>query len=133
MRYLRVSLGLILAVALLTSGCRTLENEVAEKHDEVLVYPVAFDLTYLRTLEALENVEGWELVETEKEKGILIAKSIDYRSHKDPDKNIATFWIRRIGRRETAIQFAPHSQHVSGGGELLERISQYMNRELGVA
>ena len=50
-------------VLLALSGC--IHNQVSKAvlpaHDDVLVYELPFDLVYLRTLEALENVDNWEL------------------------------------------------------------------------
>lgn len=111
------------------TGC-AVQEAILPTHDEVLIYELPLDLTYLRTVEALENVPGWELEETEKEKGIIRVRNVDYSNLIDADKRLVTFWVQRVDRNRTSVQIAPESQHVIGGDELLERVSQYVTREL---
>ena len=118
---------LIVAVA---AGCASTKDKILPVHDEVLVYNLPFDLTYLRTMEAVENVHGWELEETEKEKGIIRVRNIDFGSFEDADIRTATLFIRRMNRNQTSIALADYSQRVKDGNILLERISQYLSREL---
>ncbi len=99
-------------------------------HDEVMIYTLPFDLTYLRTLEALESLPDWELEETEKEKGLIRVRNTDFMALTDNDTRLATILIKRLGRNQTSVSFAPHSQRVIGGDQLLERISHYLSREL---
>ena len=119
---------LILGLGLM-SGCST-SQKVFPVHDEVLSYKLPYDLTYLRALEALENVSGWELEETEKEKGYITVRNVAYSRFDDADKRRATFLLKRVAREETSIELAPQSQRVVGGDDLLKRISQYLSREL---
>lgn len=118
-----------LAVGLFVTGC-AFREKVLPAHDEVLIYPLAFDLTYLRALEAVENIPNWELTETEKEKGIIRVRNTNFSRFGDADKREATIIVKRVGRRETSIEFAPESKRVVGGDKLLERIAQFVTREL---
>ena len=112
------------------SGCAATQEKILPFHDEVLVYDLPYDLTYLRTMEALEKVKNWELEDTEKEKGIISVRNVNYGQLGDADKRTAVFFIKRVDRDQTSIQLAPQSQQVSGGDKLLQRIAQYMSREL---
>jgi hypothetical protein len=129
MTNLKKSLILILAVFAM-AGCASTKDELLPVHDEVLIYDLPYDLTYLRTLEALENVDGWELEETEKEKGIIRVRNVDFASFEDADIRAATLILKRINRKQTSIALADYSQRVKEGDVLLERISQYLSHEV---
>ncbi len=120
---------LMLSFSILSAGC-AVKNKILPVHDEVLRINLPYDLTYLRTAEALQRVEGWELEATEKERGIIIVRNINFSSFADADKRSATIWLKRIGSRETSVQLAPQSQQVAGGDILLERVSQFLDQEL---
>jgi hypothetical protein len=120
-------LGLLLAFTL--TGC-TLHQKIGPAHDETLLYPLAYDLTYLRTLDAVQSVPDWELEETDKEKGLITVKNINYTRLTDADLRIVTFQIKRVGRKQTSIQITPDTQRTLGAGDLLDRIAQYVNREI---
>ncbi len=130
MRPFRLLSVLMLGLGISLVGCAA-ENAILPLHDEVLRVPASYDVAYLRTLETLERVEGWELESTEKEKGILVARNINFSSLADADKRSATFWIKSLGPRETSIQLAPQSQRILGGNKLLQRISQSFSEETG--
>lgn len=131
MRYLKIwALGILLISAAFTPGCASPEKKVLKAHDDLLLYALPFDLTYLRTLEALELVPGWELEETEKEKGMIRMRNVNFSRWDDSDKQYITFMVKRIGTRETSVQVAPESQYVPGGRALLDSITAYMNVEL---
>ena len=121
---------MIMVAGLSLTGCLTTGEKIFPVHDEVLIYNLPYDLTYLRTLEALENVNDWELEETEKEKGIITVRNIAFSRLDDADKRSATVLIKRVSRNETSVTLAPQSQRVVGGDELLKRISQFLTREL---
>lgn len=129
MRYFKISNVLMVVLGIYFAGCAS-QNKVLPLHDEVLQFQLPYDLAYLRTIEALERVEGWELQSTEKEKGLIVVRNINFSSVDDADKRNATFRLKRVGPRETSVQLAPHSQRVLGGETLLERISVYLDREL---
>ena len=129
MRYFKFWNVLILGLGICLAGCAA-QNKVLPLHDEVLTFKLPYDLTYLRTEEALERVDGWELQLTEKEKGVIVVRNISYSSGDDADRREATIWVKRIGPRATSVQLAPESQRVLGGGKLLERVSQYLDQEL---
>ena len=120
---------LVAALGICLAGCAA-GNKVLPLHDEVLYFKLPYDLTYLRTGEALERVEGWELEQTEKEKGVIVIRNTNYSSWDDADKRSATFWLKRIGPKETSVQLAPQSQRILGAGMLLERVTQYLDREV---
>lgn len=120
----------ILSLGVALTGCASAKNKILPVYDEVLVYDLPYDLTYLRTIEALENVDGWEIEETEKEKGILVARNLNFSNLADADLRQATILIKRLNRNQTTISLANYSQHVRDGDKLLQRISQYVSREL---
>lgn len=111
-------------------GCSSIGRQLLPLHDEVLLYDLPFDLTYLRTMEALESHPDWELETTDKEKGLIMVRNINYSQFSDADKRRAVFWIKRVSRRETSVRLAPESQHVIGGDKLLELIAKHVSREL---
>lgn len=120
---------IMLGLGISLTGCAA-NTKVLPQHDEVLQFDLPYDLTYLRAMEAVERVEGWELQATEKEKGLLIVRNINYSSLDDADQRTATFVVKRVAARKTSVELAPYSQRVIGGDDLLERISQYLNREV---
>ena len=128
MRYLKLGL-MILGIGISLTACVS-QNKVLPLHDEVLTFHLPYDLAYLPTVEALERVAGWELENTEKEKGLIIIRNINYSSPVDADKQSATFVVKRVGAKETSVELAPQSQRVLGGDQLLEQVSRYLDREL---
>lgn len=120
----------ILAVTFGLSACSSVRTQDIPKHDETLVYPLAFDLTYLRTMEALESAPDWELASTNKEKGLIKINNTNFSSFDDADKREATFVIKRVNRSETSIALAPESQQVLGGDELLKRVAEHVSSEV---
>ncbi len=118
----------MLGLGISLAGCAA-EKEILPLQDEVLHVHAPYDVTYLRAIEVLERIEGWELEKTEKEKGILVARNINFSSLLDADKRSATFLLKSLGPRETSIQLAPQSQRVSGGDMLLQRISESLNKQ----
>ena len=119
-----------LSIVLSAAGCSALRHEDVPAHDDVLLYELPYDLTYLRTLEALEKVPDWELEETEKEKGIIRARNMDFSNFADADQRAATILVKRVGRRQTSVALAEYSQRVVGGDRLLQSISEYVGAEL---
>ena len=99
-------------------------------HDEVLIYSLPFDLVYLRTLEALELDPDWDLEETEKEKGTIRVRNVNFTQFADQDKRTAVFLVKRISRGKTSVELAPESQRVLGTDRLLQLVSQHVSREL---
>lgn len=133
MKRFHAACGLMLVAAVFSfQGClyTQVQKKILPKHNEVLVFDLAFDLVYLRTLEALENVEGWELEETEKEKGIIRVRNVAYAQISDRDEQLATIQINRISRTQTSAQLSEDSQHLLGGEDLLKTISDFVSREL---
>ncbi|MDP3920906.1 MAG: hypothetical protein Q8R76_08895 [Candidatus Omnitrophota bacterium] len=116
------------------TGCQTLRNEVQSKvlpaNAEALRYELPYDLTYLRTMEALEGVDGWELESTEKTQGILRVYNTQFRAYDDADQRSVTVLVTRDTSKFTVVTLAPQSQHVLGGGKLLEAINFHVSREL---
>ena len=122
----------ILILALLsisTLGCST-EQKLLPKNDETLIYQLPYDLTFLRTVEALEQHRDWELEETEKEKGIIVVRNLAHSHLEDADKRRIIFNIRRISSEKTSISIDPNCQYVLGGSELLKLITKYLSNEL---
>ena len=110
-------------------GCAT-AKKVLPLHDEVLIYELPYDLTYLRTLEALDNQSGWVLDETEKEKGIIRIRNVEFSRWDDADLRSLTFNIKRIDRSHTSIALAPESQRSLNGGDMLKVIGDRLKADL---
>lgn len=121
-----------ISVLMLTlAGCTSIQKSpVYPAHDETLIYKLPYDLTFLRALDALSNIPGWELDLTEKEKGLIRVRNLDWTKLDDSDTRVITFLVRRVSRTETSVQIAPESQHILGGGDLMKRINQYVSVEL---
>ena len=125
------AIAAMILVMIFSTGCFTsAKKAILPVYDDVLIYPISFDLAYLRTLEALESLPDWELEETEKEKGMIVARNVNFKNFGDQDKRLAVFMIKRLDRSQTSIQLAPHTQSVTGGDDLLKQVSKYVSREL---
>ena len=111
-------------------GCNSINDHVMPLHDEVLIYELPFDLTYLRTLEAVQRVPGWELEETDKEKGIIRTRNLEYARFDDADKRMVTLLLNRESRTQTSVRLAPESQRVIGGGEIMSMVASHVSREI---
>lgn len=124
--------SLFIAAFLLMTGCQSSiqKSIVYPAYDEVLVFPLAYDLTYLRTLDALSNIPGWELDLTEKEKGLIRVRNLDWTRLDDGDRRLMTFVVKRVSRGETSVELAADSQHTLGGADLMKRVNQYISAEL---
>jgi len=122
-------IALILVLGLSFSGCNTV-GEVLPPNDEVLVYPLPFDLTYLRTMEALEDYPDWQVDETDKEKGIIKTRNTNYSRLDDSDLRSVTFMVKRVDRGTTSVSIAPESQKVFGGGELMKAVASALAIEI---
>jgi MFS superfamily sulfate permease-like transporter len=120
---------LILMLGLSLAGCNTV-GEVLPPNDEVLVYKLPYDLTYLRTMEALNSVGTWQLEETDKEMGLISVRDTNYSRLDDSDLRVITFLVKRVDRETTSVSIDPKSQKVYGGKKLLETVGEALGREL---
>ncbi len=118
---------LILSLGLV--GCNTV-GEVLPPNDQVLVYKLPYDLTYLRTLDALDSVGTWELEETDKERGLITVRDTNYSRLDDSDLRTVTFLVKRVDRETTSVSIDPDSQKVYGGQKLLDAVSEALGREI---
>lgn len=123
------SSGLILIAFFLTLGCAH-KKPLLPVHDEVLVYQLPYDLTYLRVLDSLQTLPDWELEVTDKEAGFVRVRNMNYGGLDDADKRTATFLIKRINLGETSVELAPESQQVIGVGDLMKAVGKYLSREV---
>ncbi len=119
---------LILMLGWGLAGCNTV-GEVLPPNDEVLIYKLPYDLTYLRTMEALDGQGYWQLEETDKEKGIISVRDTNYSRLDDSDLRVITFWVKRVDRGTTSVAIEPKSQKVFGGKKLLDAIGEALGRE----
>jgi uncharacterized lipoprotein len=110
------------------SACNTV-GEILPPNDEVLVYQLPYDLTYLRTMEALDSVGMWQLEETDKEKGVISVRDTNYSRLDDSDLRVITFVVKRVDRGTTSVAIDTKSQKVFGGKELLEAVGEALGRE----
>ena len=122
-------LAFVLAFGLIVVGCNTV-GEVLPPNDEVLIYPLPYDLTYLRTMEALDGQGHWQLEETDKEKGTISVRDTNYSRLDDADLRAITFVVKRVDRGTTSVSIDPASQKVFGGAELMKAIGTALAREI---
>ena len=120
---------LVLILSFGFSACNTV-GKVLPPNDEVLIYPLPYDLTYLRTMEALDGQGHWQLEETDKEKGTLGVRDTNYSRLDDSDLRDITFLVRRVDRGTTSVSIDPKSQKVFGGAELMKAIDAALSREI---
>ncbi|HOW87876.1 MAG TPA: hypothetical protein P5561_01380 [Candidatus Omnitrophota bacterium] len=120
---------LILVLGLGLIGCNTV-GEVFPPNDQVLVYPLPYDLTYLRTLETLEDYPDWQVSETDKEKGLIRVRDINYSRLDDSDLRSVAFTVKRVDRGTTSVSIAPESQKVFGGDKLLQAVAATLSGEI---
>ena len=120
---------LILVLGLGLAGCNTV-GKVLPPNDEVLVFKLPYDLTYLRTMEALDATGHWQLEATDKEKGTLSVRDTNYSRLDDSDLRVITFWVKRVDLGTTTVSIDPETQKVYGGKELLEAIGKVLGREI---
>jgi hypothetical protein len=123
------SIALMLVLSLGFSACNTV-GKVLPPNDEVLVYQLPYDLTYLRTMEALDGKGRWQLEETDKEKGLISVRDTNYSRLDDSDKRVIKFQVKRVDRGTTSVSIAPDSQKVFGGADLMKAISSALGREI---
>jgi len=120
---------LILVLGLSLAGCNTV-GKVLAPNDQVLVYQLPYDLTYLRTMEALDDNGDWQLEETDKEKGVLSVRDTNYSRLDDSDLRVITFLVKRVDRGTTSVSIDPKSQKVFGGKKLLDAVGEALGREI---
>lgn len=123
------SLLVLTAVLALSAGCASKKQPILPVHDEVLVYKLPYDLTYLRTLDALQTVKDWDLELTDKENGIIRVRNISYSGFNDSEKRVAEFKITRIAGGQSSVEIVKEYQQVLGGGELMKAISRELSQE----
>lgn len=99
-------------------------------HDQVLVYDIPYDLVYLRVLEGLQSVPGWDLEATVKEAGLIRVRNINISTLEDSDKRTITFLVKRLESGKTSVELAPSSQQTLGGGDLIKAVAHELDREL---
>ncbi|MBI4368243.1 MAG: hypothetical protein HY588_02505 [Candidatus Omnitrophica bacterium] len=126
--YLTVAFGLLVLTTGL-AGCASLKD--FPQYDQELIYDRPYDYTYLRTLEALNTLPGWNLEETDKVKGLIVLRNTQYGHLFDQDKWVARFQVKSLGRKQTSVSLEPASQRLEQGGELLKRIDDMMKLTAG--
>ena len=108
----------------LFNSCSSLKDFPA--YDQVLIYDRPYDYTFLKTIEALNTFPDWTLEETDKNKGLIVLRSVNYGHITDRDKWEARFIVKSLGRKQTSVALEPVSQRLAQGGELLKRIDRVM-------
>ena len=129
MRKILPSFLILLGIILGSSGCRE-KSSVLPSWDEVLVYPLPYDLVYLKTLEAADTHPDWELDYTDKENGIIRIHNQRYSSFADADLRFAKLLIKRMDHSKSSVEFAPESRAIVGGDEILSLIKQSLSEEV---
>jgi hypothetical protein len=79
-------------------------------------------------MEAIEAHPDWDLDVTLKEQGIIKIRNLRYSSYADADQRGGTLLIKRVGPRQTSVQFDKESWGVVGGDEILKLIKQAQSR-----
>lgn len=120
---------LILILGLGLAGCNSV-GKVLPPNDQVLVYKLPYDLTFLRTMDTLNTTENWQLDETDKERGFIKVRDMNYSRLDDSDLRVITFVVKRVDRETTSVSIDPASQKVFGGKKLLEVIGEALGREV---
>lgn len=120
-------------VLLLVSGCASLRNcgtkcDEKIKYDRVLEYDLPFDYVYMKTIDAMNLIPNWVLEETDKEKGIVVLRNVQFGHIFDRDKNVAHVNVKRVSRKHTTVALDPDSQELPQGGEILNKIDEIMKR-----
>lgn len=131
MSSLNKSLLIVLMIAGLTAGCKTWHSEVKEvpPFERTLVFDRPYDVTFLKTMEALNTFPDWLLQETNKEQGLIVLRNQQYGHVFDRDKGIARFMLRRVNRKQTSVTLDPSSQEMGKGEFLLDRIRQMVGKQ----
>ncbi len=124
----RMILLLGVAVCVTGLGCSRKVLTPLPTHDQVMIYERPYDYVYLRVIEAVQNTPNWEIYQTDHRMGIVRALSLNFNDPLNSDKRVATFIVRRLGRRTTSVSFAPESNQVIGGEALLKTIELHMSR-----
>ena len=119
----------LLVVVLGSLSCRE-KSSLLPAHDEVLVYPLPYDLVYLRIMEAVDSHADWELDYTEKENGIIRIHNQRYSSFADADLRYAKLIVKRLSHNKSSVEFAPESQAIVGGDEIFSLIKQSLSEEV---
>ena len=112
--------GLLFVTLLVMSvvcGCRTFDEKVV--HDELFTYESAYDVAFLKVMEAVNIAPGWQLVGTDKEAGTVIALNKAFTRD-----DTATILVKRISRKQTSVELAPESQEIRGAEDLLKSIDK---------
>ncbi len=118
-------------LAWMGSGCAS-NKSILPLHDEVLTYSLPFDLTYLRTIEAIQQHKDWDLDWTDREKGLISIRNMRFNSWADADKRQAFVVVKAVNKNETAVYFDSASQAVVGGEEILSLIRDQLSREVSL-
>lgn len=123
----------LIFISFLLTGCVAAQKKVTDtilpKHDDVLIYDLSFDRTYLRALEILQTHPEWEVETTDKEKGIIRVYNLAFFKATDADERHITFLVKRLDRDKTSIEIIPEDQAVLGGEALLEKLGQGLSQQ----
>lgn len=109
-------------------GCK--KASLLPVHDEILVYPLPLDVTYLRTVDAVQRHPDWDLDWTDKEKGLIGIYNQRFSSFADADERSAILVVKRVNDREASVRFDPKSISIVGGDEILGLIKQHLSSEV---
>lgn len=119
---------LILILSLGLVSCNTARKKVVPPYDQVHVFKLPYDLAYLRTLEALDLQGSWEIEETDKEKGMISVRDMNYNTLDDSDIRVIYFMVKRLDRETTTVALDPKSRQVYGGAGLMKAVDETLRR-----
>ena len=127
--YKGIIFSLMIAAAFTISGCAH-ENKILPLRDDVQVYSLAYDKTYLIVVEALTGVPGWELEYTLKEDGIIQVRNINYSGIDKEDQRVIAFIVKRLARNQTSVEIDKRHQRIIGGKTLLKAVNKKISQRL---
>lgn len=118
-----ILVGLVVNFSVL--GC-AVRDQVITPYEETLYYELAYDLAYLRTLEAVQEVDGWQLDVTDKERGIIRVQNTQFGRLDDADNRRVELVLKREGSRLTSLSVSPETQHVVGTEEFMKKVNDFI-------
>jgi hypothetical protein len=108
--------GLLVVMLSMLCGCASFTAEEAELHDEIFVYDLPWDKTFLRIMDTINDSPDWTLDSTNQLEGMIMVRP------KGLDEESAIIIIKRVDKRRVTVELAKESQRVRNIGRLLKDI-----------
>mgnify|MGYP001014349783 CR=1 FL=1 len=85
--------GLLVVMFSVLCGCASFTAEEAELHDEIFAYNLAFDKTFLKIIDTVNESSDWTLDSTNQLEGLIVVRE------KGTDEEPATIIVKRLEKR----------------------------------